>query len=176
MKKYSKGGGLGSAIKKKVKTALSQRSSVRSAGAAAKAEAVRQAGNKKAAEKGKKAFENANKGAARRNLNQYKKSTERAENAESKGRAGQAARIKARRDIRLGRDLTKNAEKKNTAKAKAIKNQADKTSRRVNRLNRRAENREERTYGGGGKVVAQGATRKDVRREKRQARKSGRKA
>jgi hypothetical protein len=172
MKKYNVGGSVKSAIKKKVNTALKQRSTVRAAGARAKGDAVVAAGNKAAKAAGEAAEKKANTKRFDRAKTRYQRRKAGAQDAIQKGNVGKAARLDKRADIRGGRDVAKNDKRKAAAKAKAVKRVATKTSNMASRAYAQAERREDRAnkYVGGGKVVAQGADKKDVRSEKKQDR------
>lgn len=180
-KHYRMGGKLKDRVKEKLNTALAQRSRVRAAGVEAKMKqaASELPGKKKAAED--KAVAKATDSLKKRANKRLDRRKAKSRKLVEKGRMAKAARVSTRADIKYDRDAkrvgSKTAAATKKAGAKAVKRAERKNERMANRADRRYSRAADRgMYKRGGKIVAQGADKKDVRREKKQDRKARRSA
>lgn len=160
------------AVKEKVGQALRQRSKVRAAGSSAKSESALKAGNEASKSARSSAVESKERSLGRKNSARVSKALGKSSDLRTKGKVAGAARVTERAAIKSARSVSKIKGKASKAGDRAAAKVDKKTSRKVTRFNRQTERREDRAakYNKGGKVVAQGADKKDVRRERKQDR------
>jgi hypothetical protein len=160
------------AVKEKVGQALRQRSKVRAAGSSAKSEAALKAGNEASKLARSSAVESKENSLGRKNSARVSKALGKSSDLRTKGKVAGAARVTERAAIKSARSVSKIKGRASKAGDRASAKVDKNTSRKVTRFNRQTERREDRAakYNKGGKIVAQGADKKDVRRERKQDR------